>query len=1047
MYVQQQHFSRMQPQLTANIQLPQHQQYEVPSEVDDELNVYSPNHKDGSKMMTIEGNDDFVYYDSNNPEYFEHDVIHSPDEDPINSVEHFDGGADLEYHTNADEEYQQVQEVLPLADNGLNHPVSDGYARASSGQTVDSDQALTGTPVRKKETNRPKKKRPSKKEPKFIIENVGSADSLDRLKERSDPRYAIHNSWLHEEEGEDGNEENQIPQKRIMRGHSHKYNEIVATVKRYDDIDSGRQESGSNVLPVEVVSKGQKEKQALSEVERQGPEDSEEEYSDSRKVVLPQRIGMSRSWDGGKVNETTALDLSKSWDAPSENGQSESHHHGWKNTPTKKQRNLWDSDEFDEDNNESPLRHRQFIGASKSWDWNKSGASGAKDNHAFGQWDKAGTDWAGDIDNTHDAPSDKAPKNQEYEDLDRIAIDVVKMSNTGIPYELDTGIEKEQVSDYDDDDSIFAFDKKEKKEDELPPVPVNPQDIFAKINKGLKQADNARNRALRGDSMSTAESDYSENVSEPQAQQCKPVVNKNVAFAKEKDNTIHTYLVEDSHFDTASTNFESNDDEDDREEEDAASNEERRESASPRNSKRIASPTPVSSQVRGTSLSTIDGGISTRKTNALPSGERVNHVGQIAQTKKTVYYQSDEDTYYTNEESTFGSSFKSSRSGVTIEQQKELSLLEHVDIAMTAVAASLGGLLGPPPKADDDKSLATEQDDNTNGQSTMLSDVNSKQSGDWFGYVERVLFPSKDTETVEGDRSVITENEYSVSQYNTESMNTEIESKSKYSEFTDSYAEEEEDEAYLLQQALAAARAVHHIHDVEYDETKEIDVLTDIKFHVVNVKLPLGLLFQEHEVGAWVSRVVPDGNGAKKGVQHGDQLAAINGKSAVHASIDEVAATISRTPHNQGVELTFLRYIGPLRPVPGAIIQEGFEVTDKSVNKMKPPPRPPKSKPRSPPKTIPKFFKTRSPPTSPKERSSPSNLTLNPARSPSSAKRLPTSSSSSPRKVNEVAISSSSSPRKVDEVSPPDNGGNENSRSNHKKKSVLGKMTIFKKKK
>ena len=97
------------------------------------------------------------------------------------------------------------------------------------------------------------------------------------------------------------------------------------------------------------------------------------------------------------------------------------------------------------------------------------------------------------------------------------------------------------------------------------------------------------------------------------------------------------------------------------------------------------------------------------------------------------------------------------------------------------------------------------------------------------------------------------------------------------------------------------------------------------------------MLFQEHEIGVWVSRVVPDGNGAKKGVQHGDQLAAINGNSSVHTTIDEVASSISSTPKDMGVELTFLRYVGPLRPVPGSIIQEGFEVTDTSVSPKRKP--------------------------------------------------------------------------------------------------------------
>lgn len=92
------------------------------------------------------------------------------------------------------------------------------------------------------------------------------------------------------------------------------------------------------------------------------------------------------------------------------------------------------------------------------------------------------------------------------------------------------------------------------------------------------------------------------------------------------------------------------------------------------------------------------------------------------------------------------------------------------------------------------------------------------------------------------------------------------------------------------------------------------------------------MLFQEHEIGVWVSKVLPNGNASKKGVQHGDQLAAINGTSSVHSTIDEVAKRVSGTPTNMTVELTFLRYVGPLRPMPGSIIQEGFEVTDTAVS-------------------------------------------------------------------------------------------------------------------
>ncbi len=76
------------------------------------------------------------------------------------------------------------------------------------------------------------------------------------------------------------------------------------------------------------------------------------------------------------------------------------------------------------------------------------------------------------------------------------------------------------------------------------------------------------------------------------------------------------------------------------------------------------------------------------------------------------------------------------------------------------------------------------------------------------------------------------------------------------------------------------------------------------------------VFFQEHDIGVWVSRAIPSGNGAKQGVQYSDQLAAINGRRSVHTTIDEVASNVSSTPNGK-VELTFLRYVGPLRPVPG----------------------------------------------------------------------------------------------------------------------------------
>jgi hypothetical protein len=53
------------------------------------------------------------------------------------------------------------------------------------------------------------------------------------------------------------------------------------------------------------------------------------------------------------------------------------------------------------------------------------------------------------------------------------------------------------------------------------------------------------------------------------------------------------------------------------------------------------------------------------------------------------------------------------------------------------------------------------------------------------------------------------------------------------------------------------------------------------------------VFFQEHDIGVWVSRAIPSGNGAKQGVQYSDQLAEINGRSSVHTTIDEVASNVS----------------------------------------------------------------------------------------------------------------------------------------------------------
>ena len=99
------------------------------------------------------------------------------------------------------------------------------------------------------------------------------------------------------------------------------------------------------------------------------------------------------------------------------------------------------------------------------------------------------------------------------------------------------------------------------------------------------------------------------------------------------------------------------------------------------------------------------------------------------------------------------SSFKSNHSASVAEQEqeqtKDLNLIDHV----TGLAASLGGLFSSPKNADEKASeeksvsVSTDQDDNTYTQSTVPSQENSAHSADdWFGYMEKVLFPANEEE-------------------------------------------------------------------------------------------------------------------------------------------------------------------------------------------------------------------------------------------------------------------------------------------------------------
>ena len=65
-------------------------------------------------------------------------------------------------------------------------------------------------------------------------------------------------------------------------------------------------------------------------------------------------------------------------------------------------------------------------------------------------------------------------------------------------------------------------------------------------------------------------------------------------------------------------------------------------------------------------------------------------------------------------------------------------------------------------------------------------------------------------------------------------------------------------------------------------------------------------------------------------IQVGDQLASINGVSAANKNVAEVCKLLANSPNSDDIELSCVRYIGPLRPASNE--QQGYEVIDPRVS-------------------------------------------------------------------------------------------------------------------
>jgi len=138
-----------------------------------------------------------------------------------------------------------------------------------------------------------------------------------------------------------------------------------------------------------------------------------------------------------------------------------------------------------------------------------------------------------------------------------------------------------------------------------------------------------------------------------------------------------------------------------------------------------------------------------------------------------------------------------------------------------------------------------------------------------------------------------------------------------------------ENASELIRLAVYAARSVHKLQGVEYDESVAIDMFTEIKKCHVTLELPLGIIFLENDAGCFVTKVSPDGSAARsRRVEVGDQLASINGTSSINMKVDDICDSISISSDPSRIELVFLRYIGPFRPSTKNLISQ--EKADKT---------------------------------------------------------------------------------------------------------------------
>ena len=661
---------------------------------------------------------------------------------------------DFEYHTEKDEEsaFDDDEVLQPLNDDGTSPSNLAGTANNNDNQTVSSEHALQGTPVKKKhqgddsvqKTKRRHKGKSSKS--KVIIDNVedqvvhdnyareesissslagvGINESnvipeINRVGSggdgtRKNPRYAIHQN---DNDGGDEDEESSISNNRQLA--THKMRDIAAHARKFaTDAASNSAESSASEsdLPPDMPSSS-----------RHAPQRDD-------KVV-------KSSWeskDDGKDNFGWGDD--NAWGEIKKGSGNGSVEQGGKQPKYAKEDNNNNNIWADENNIAATFGTwgDQAGGTTTNNDGfggNEGGSSKKENAKALEEWDKAEAEWreksvkqndemqkpmpplmsttAAAATKSHPWKSNESLGFAEFEPDSTSLFGSVGGKEVDIRHsESASALSGPGAEEETDDDSIFEFDKGRKKKNTE--SENNPSDIFNKINRNLKTSRRALGQPTDSDALLDADraaqhAGIQLSKSEASSALEEETKKKSISFVPETKNTVHTY---------------------------------------------VSAAESVSTKGTRSTYSSADDG----KQSSVPLSEKIGRSADgRPQSLFPNYHHNDDDqdestkdgsieTYgdsTLDSKSTYKSGYSHDDASTRRDDDEELNILDQVGLGIGSIAASLGGLFaagqqdgqgqakaqnghndrnrGAPSNGGGNQSVVTEDQESTYAESTAFS--------------------------------------------------------------------------------------------------------------------------------------------------------------------------------------------------------------------------------------------------------------------------------------------------------------------------------------